>query len=269
MFRGIAERFRKTAYPVRITLGKLIMLAMREQLIDFTNALQLQNSMIYKAAAFAAAHKLEGDYLEFGVYAGNSFTFAFRAMQQAFMKDYVPGIYNTEQDCIERHELGRKIRFFAFDSFQGLPMPAGIDSISGDFSNGQFSCTVENFKKNIARQGVPLDRVIVVPGYFGSTLNEETVRKYDIKRAAIVYIDSDLYESAKIVLQFITPLLQDGTIIIFDDWYCFRGNPNFGEQKACAEWLDSNPDWILTQYQKESSWRNSFIANEKLPRPKA
>jgi hypothetical protein len=113
----------------------------------------------------------------------------------------------------------------------------------------------------ITSKGVPLNRVVVVSGWFGETLNESAIKTHKIKHAAIVNIDSDLYESAKLVLNFIRPLLVDGTIIIFDDWYNFRGNPYLGEQRAFKEWLDENPDLIATQYQKEGVFRNSFIMN--------
>ena len=32
---------------------------------------------------------------------------------------------------------------------------------------------------------------------------------------------SDLYNSTKLVLEFITDLVQDGTILIFDDWFAY------------------------------------------------
>lgn len=59
------------------------------------------------------------------------------------------------------------------------------------------------------------------------------------------------------------PLLTDGTIIMLDNWYCFRGNPNYGEQNAFYEWRESMSDWIITEYQKEGPWRNSFIVNKR------
>ena len=111
---------------------------------------------------------------------------------------------------------------------------------------------------------MPLDRVTIIPGWFRDTLNHETIDKYQIRQAAIVHVDADLYESAKVVLAFVTPLLVDGSVIIFDDWYNYRGNPSLGEQRACREWLESNPDWILTQFHKEGAHRNSFITSRRL-----
>jgi O-methyltransferase len=72
-----------------------------------------------------------------------------------------------------------------------------------------------------------------------------------MKKAAIIHVDCDLYASAKIALEFVKPLLVDGTVIIFDDWYCFRGKSEFGEQCAFNEWITTLPDWSFTEYQKE------------------
>jgi O-methyltransferase len=247
MRREIRERLRRLLYPMRTTLGRF--------------ALNESDSVVYKAATFIAADKIDGDYLEFGVYTGNSFISAFRAIEHAFRAASAPTIWNTDRDCLERHEIWQRMRFFAFDSFQGLPSPAGSDSLSQDFAQGKFSCSQADFSRNIARAGLPLDRVVTVPGWFEDILNDATIQKHTMKKAAIVYIDSDLYESARSALSFITPLLADGTVIVFDDWYNFKGNPRSGEQRACNEWLESHPEWTLTQYQKEGPWRNSFIAN--------
>lgn len=92
----------------------------------------------------------------------------------------------------------------------------------------------------------------------GMPISREDPRYHTL---SIIHVDCDLYSSAKTVLEFVKPLLVDGTIIIFDDWYCFRGNPNLGEQRAFNEWRATMPDWSFTQYQKEGPWRNSFIAH--------
>ncbi len=220
--------------------------------------------LFYKAGSFVAAAKIEGDYLEFGVFSGSKFASAFHLIRDAYKSSYTTSIWNTEEECIERQTQWKKMRFFAFDSFQGLPKPTGIDALSNDFIEGKYSNSEDGFISSITSKGVPKDRVVIVPGWFNESLNESTRKKHEIKHAAIVHIDSDLYESAKSVLNFIRPLLVDGTIIIFDDWYNFKGNPNLGEQRAFREWLDENPDWTATQYQKEDVWRNSFIMNKNI-----
>jgi O-methyltransferase len=201
--------------------------------------------------------------LEFGVYAGSSFIAAYKTLEERFRRAATPGAWSTEQDCCERQALWNKKRFFAFDSFQGLPKPEATDATSRDFSEGKFACTEQEFRRNLSARGIPLDRVTTVPGWFSETLTEETRTRLNLRHAAIVWVDCDLYESTKPVLEFIAPLLVDGTVIIFDDWFNFKGHPNFGEQRACREWLTSHPDWGMSDYQTEGPWRNSFIVHKR------
>ncbi len=156
--------------------------------------------------------------------------------------------------------LWSDMRFFAFDSFEGLPALRGVDVESRDFAEGQYAFGADEFLSNVASRGVDLTKVITVPGWFDQTCNSGTISKFEMRRASIVHIDCDLYESTRTVLDFIRPLIVDGTVLIFDDWFCFRGNPNLGEQRAFLEWAESLPDWTFVEYQKEGPWRNSFIA---------
>ena len=76
-------------------------------------------------------------------------------------------------------------------------------------------------------------------------------------------IDCDIYSSTKSVLSFITDLIDDGTILIFDDWLNYKGNPNYGEQAACNEWLSKNKHIQLTPYVRKGIAQQSFIVNIK------
>jgi hypothetical protein len=224
----------------------------------------LENTIIYKAANIIAAEKVEGDYLEFGVYSGGSFIYAYHVIKNVFEPHQRPHFAErTDEDAVEITRIWEKMRFFAFDSFQGLPEPDGVDSESRDFAKGKYACTENTFRENLTKAGVALSKVVSVSGMFDETCTAETIRKYGMKKAAIIHVDCDLYASAKTALEFVKPLLTDGTIIIFDDWYCFRGNPNLGEQRAFNEWIATMPDWSFTEYQKEGPWSNSFIASKR------
>jgi hypothetical protein len=59
----------------------------------------------------------------------------------------------------------------------------------------------------------------------------------------------------------VAPLLQDGTVLIFDDWYSFAGSPFLGEQRAFREWRATVPGFVFSEYHKEGHGRNSFIAS--------
>jgi len=173
-------------------------------------------------ADYLVGAEIPGDYLEFGVAKGMTFSYACKVMSPVF----------------------NDMRFIAVDSFEGLPKPKTIDAYEGYASNffeGQFSCSEEQFLKNIKNNDNDLKRVITIKGWFDQTLTDKTSEKHLIDKVAAAWIDCDLYESTVPVLNFLTSKLSVGSVILFDDWRCFRNLPEFGEQRACREWLLANP----------------------------
>jgi hypothetical protein len=195
--------------------------------------------MIETAFASVYNNEVRGDYLEFGVYRGRTFA--------------------TAWDASLRYQLG-DMKFYAFDSFTGLPEISSKD-VGGEFRQGQFRAERMQFEKTLRRNRVDRSRVTVIEGLFDETLKKENAEKIPIKQAAVVWIDCDLYTSTVPVLDFISDILADGAVLIFDDWYCFKSNPERGEQLACSEWLGSHPDIRLTEYHKFGWAGCSFIVN--------
>lgn len=183
---------------------------------------------IEQCAEYLVGAQVEGDYLEFGVYMGNTFSHAYQ-----WISPISPGM-----------------KFLAFDSFEGLPKPKGIDikdGYSSHFHEKQFACSQEDFEQNIKNKGVDFNKVKVVKGWFDKSLSPEKTSEYGVSKIAVVWIDCDLYESTVPVLKYITPYLSVGSVIIFDDWRCYRNHPDFGEQLACREWLQANPQIHLSK----------------------
>ena len=177
---------------------------------------------IEQCAEYLIGAQIDGDYLEFGVYKGDTFSHAYNWMSPHF----------------------KEMKFFAFDSFEGLPKPKGVDIADGyssHFYETQFACSEEAFADNIRSKGVDSARVTIVKGWFDKTLSPVSGFDYGIRKVAVAWIDCDLYESTVPVLKFLTPYLSIGSVLIFDDWRCYRNHPDFGEQRACREWLESNP----------------------------
>lgn len=162
-----------------------------------------------------------GDYYEFGVYKGFSFWFA---MQIA--------------EILEK----RNMHFFGFDSFDGLPAPRGVDlapdSSGNTFARGNFCAGIDFVNKMMDRYGVSKNKYIFIKGFFKDTLNQKLLEKYHFKKASVILIDSDLYESTKTVLDFFPNILQNGTVVLFDDWNLT--NKDRGQQLAFREWKKEN-----------------------------
>ena len=75
-------------------------------------------------------------------------------------------------------------------------------------------------------------------------------------------IDVDLYISAKSVFRFIAPLLRVGTVILIDDWYCFKPGENKGLQKAFNEFLDLNKNIECEHWKNYSTFGRSFFVKK-------
>lgn len=217
-----------------------LFLALQELLTFYPYEETIKNSI-----DFIANCKIKGDYLEFGVWRGNHFTATYKFAEKWKLDD---------------------MRFFAFDSFEGLPEISGLDmDAPKQFEKGEYSCDVDTFKEIIQKNGVALDRVSITEGWFDKTLNEKTKERLKISKAAIIWIDCDFYESTVPCLDFVTEYIQDGTVIIFDDWFCFNGNPEFGQQRAFREWLERNSGITASDFYKYGWTGNSFILNKKEP----
>lgn len=239
----------------------------------FVNTGDIANTKMLKpidlAADYVCSEGIPGDYLEFGVFKGNSFIEAYRRIEHSigewssFRKTKMAYTDRSKAEEAHRGVIPRAMRYFAFDSFRGLPELRGIDKEHQRLFEGRYDCSEELFRTNLRNNKVDAKKIVIVPGYYNQTLTDGTKKRFGLKSASIIMVDCDLYESSKIALDFITDLVVDGTVIIFDDWFAFRGNPNFGEQRACREWLDKNPDLSLTQYARWGPWQTSFIINKK------
>jgi O-methyltransferase len=173
--------------------------------------------------AMVAKTTQHGDYYEFGVFKGHTFLHAQLAAR----------------------ELGLDgMRFFGFDSFQGLPPAVGVDMTKeGHFYEGQFACSLDRVKNELTRRGVDWKRTFLIEGYFSDTLHAQTRAQYKMTKASVVLLDSDLYESAVTVLAFLKSMLVDQTILIMDDWNAFDRDDSRGERRAMAEFLQRHPEW--------------------------
>jgi O-methyltransferase len=100
----------------------------------------------------------------------------------------------------------------------------------------------------MVKSGADMRRIMTVPGWFHETLGDTHPVSGSLGKVAASWIDCDLYESTPPVLDFLTGRLSVGSVLLFDDWRCFRNPPEFGEQRACAEWLARNPQIRLNDF---------------------
>jgi len=82
------------------------------------------------------------------------------------------------------------------------------------------------------------DSIKYFKGLFSEVSKQNATNIADLQTAAIANIDSDLYMSARDALEIVKPKMQQGTILLMDDWNCFRADINQGERRALREFLE-------------------------------
>lgn len=148
------------------------------------------------------------------------------------------------------------MQFYAFDSFMGLPKTDNIED--GIFESGEFKTSIEDFRKKLkSRTGFSLDPGNIIPGFFSASLTKALQSK--MPSVGIVHIDVDLYSSTIEVLEFVKPLLVEGTVLLFDDYYCFPPNGQKGEMRALIEFCEKYPEIKVKEWKAYSTFGQSFF----------
>ncbi len=147
--------------------------------------------------AVQLARPVPGHIVEFGVFQGRST----RTIRDELWMSRV----------WDRRQRGKRI--YACDSFCGLPaayenLPAG------------------NFATPVPR----LTGVRIVKGFFEDSLTPELAR--EVGKVSLAHFDADLESSTARALDWVTPLLQPGSLLVFDE---FLGEDP-AEERAFLEW---------------------------------
>lgn len=121
--------------------------------------------MISFAMSYVSVGKLPGHYLEFGVYEGDSFV-------NAWVEAKSQGVHTT-------------MRFFAFDSFRGLPDPdhSPVDR-GGEFVAGEFASSRLTFEQALRAARVDMDRISIIEGFYEDTLRSGPQRTWTRPRSS-------------------------------------------------------------------------------------
>ena len=189
-------------------------------------AVETWSRMFNTVFDFIYASRIEGDIYEFGTY--NGYTARHLAL------------------AMTANDRSAATRLHLFDTFTGFPeLTSAIDRTSYEVQAGWDAggCAAvpgaaERIRKMLSML-LPPERFTINVGTFADTLTAATAHR----PAALIHVDCDLYESTKIVLDRMLDFgtIQDGTVLVFDDFNCARANPEFGERRAMHETFDAHP----------------------------
>lgn len=198
---------------------------------------------MFDLAARYCGNGTTGDYFEFGTFLGYTLQCAYHAFAQ-------------RSPAIKR-------RFFAFDSFAGI-VGAKADE---KFSDGSYAASIESFRFANFLAQVPDDGIVTIEGAYQDTLigtgATDARARIGESEAAVVHIDCDVEEPAKLALDFVTPYVKQGTLLLFDEFDLHSADNAKGERAALRAWLKENPRFDVELYRGYHVHAKAFILHKK------
>ena len=192
--------------------------------------------MFNRIGNLVQGNSYSGDYLEFGAFDGRTISLAWSCMSHI-------------QD----------MRFFAFDSYKGI---VGSTADESDvYPDGSYYSNTETFVHNMRVANADMSRVLPVQGNFLEMFKNprELQEKYRIKRCRVAHIDCDVYKAAKASLDFISNVVEQGTILLFDEFHAHGARNDLGERRALKEWLEENPRLSVEKWHDYAAVSRAYI----------
>ena len=174
--------------------------------------------IIKKIHFLSLMEDMKGDYLEFGVFKGSSFCHSIRCFKKLKKTNHV--ISDTN--------------FYGFDSFSGFGKLKDND-IHPFYKDENFRTDFSKVEKRIKKVAGHIN-TILIPGFFKDSLKDGP-SSMGIKKVRIIFIDCDTFEASNMALSFCKDVVQEGTFLILDDYFSYKGSDNRGVRRAFLEFL--------------------------------
>jgi hypothetical protein len=189
--RARAPRPAELARPAIFWRGHV--LSRRLQKADLTVVPPRHARTLYRLARTVEHERVPGVFVECGVCKGGS---------TLLLSDAAP-----------------KREIWAFDSFEGLPVPSAMDGDEPPFRGGELRASPRVVEAAFELRN-RVDRLRLVAGWFEDTL---ATAAEEIDRVALLHVDADLYEPVKLALETFCPKLSRGGYVAVDDYSSFVG----------------------------------------------
>lgn len=179
------------------------------------------------------------------------------------------GVLNGEGsvDIIRQLRSDQYRAHYGFDSFEGFGEISGFDEeaskLHPSFSTGGYRGMKRAQVHESIKQHVRFDAELhLTEGFFKDSLPK--FDKTNLKGFPLmIYVDCDLYQSSKECFDFIEDIVEDGTWILCDDYWCYRGKPGVGQRRAIDEWVQNSKRVSVTPYCNFRGFGRAFIVNIK------
>jgi O-methyltransferase len=185
---------------------------------------------------------IEGNYAEFGCHGGMTFGLAYQ----------------------ESRKAGYDCTLWAFDSFCGLPPQTLPEDQHPVWVQGALKTSLKRFREICKTNGIPQAKYKVIPGFYQNTLAPGGRGELEgPEKISFAYVDCDLYTSTRTVLGYLAKRLSHGSIVAFDDYFCYSQAALAGERLAACHFLQEYPGFIFAPYCQYGWHGMSFIVEQK------
>lgn len=185
-------------------------------------------SYLYQMLQYLKQEKIEGDFVECGVWKGGN-------------------ILGMMEFC--DFEKKYDLNIWAYDTFEGMTAPTDRDvDLDGKLANNILNsikciCHLDEFEKNIGTSSFPKDKIKIVKGDICKTLED---KKNIPEKISLLRLDTDWYESTKKELEVLYPLLEPGGVLIIDDYGHWKGSRTATDQYFSS--ININPHFTKIDY---------------------
>ena len=178
--------------------------ALWEKVAPYTMISMERGYALYGALRYVLDRKIPGDLVECGVWQGGSCMLMALTLMDAGADPR---------------------RIWMYDTYEGMTEPGNEDRIAASgqavserWTEGWWAAGTELVRSNLEKTGYPMALLNLVKGDVCETLDSHAP-----ERIALLRLDTDWYASTKKELQVLYPGLNQGGILIIDDYGHFSG----------------------------------------------
>ncbi len=180
--------------------------AIIESVQPYTMTSQERIVAMCDAVSYLSRNRIEGAIVECGVWRGGSMMAAALALLAEGEPDRELHLYDTFEGMTEPgpHDI----------SFRGWTGAGALSYLGADIA----TASLEEVKQNMVKTGYPMDLCRFVVGPV-----EQTLPITKPAKIALLRLDTDWYESTKLELEHLVPLLVPGGVLVIDDYGAWEG----------------------------------------------
>lgn len=179
---------------------------------DFTMSTSIRTFSLIKIVKFIIEQRIPGDFVECGVWRGGSAMTIAKTLCDLGVNDRKIYLYDTFEGMTEAGELDFNIDLKK--NYKDIQSKIGFNRNSHVWA---YASLLE-VQKNMLKTKFPSNKIIFKKGDVRFTLREDLPSSI-----ALLRLDTDFYDSTRIELEQLYPLVSNGGSILIDDYGTWAG----------------------------------------------